>query len=83
VYRGTGRFHRPSGLIASGTGPRAGPPAYHGLIMRQGVETVKTDVHVRRFAERAVGRALNDQDVVEVVTRAASFSVSGLDWAIW
>ena len=28
--------------------------------MRQGIETVKPDVHVRRFAEGAVGRGLSD-----------------------
>jgi hypothetical protein len=39
--------------------------------MRQGVDTVKPDVHVRRFAE-AVGRKLNDQDVIELTTRAAA-----------
>lgn len=44
---------------------------YHWLVMRLGVDTVKPDVHVRRFAEEAVGRPLGDEDVVEVVTRAA------------
>jgi len=34
---------------------------YQWLVMRQGVDTVKPDVHVRRFAEAAVGRKLNDQ----------------------
>jgi hypothetical protein len=63
-----------------------GIAVYHWLVMRQGVDTVKPDVHVRRFAEGAVGRSLSDQDVVEVVTRAAhqlgkkAFEV---DWAIW
>lgn len=33
-----------------------GIAVYHWLVMRQGVDTVKPDVHVRRFAERAVGR---------------------------
>jgi hypothetical protein len=39
-----------------------GPAVYQWLVMRQGVDTVKPDVHVRRFAEAAVGRKLNDQE---------------------
>jgi hypothetical protein len=59
---------------------------FQWLVMRQGVETVKPDVHVRRFAERSVGRTLNDQAVVDVVTRAATIlgvKAYELDWAIW
>jgi hypothetical protein len=54
--------------------------------MRQGVDTVKPDVHVRRFAEAVVGRSLSDDDVVEVVTRAAhelGLKAYELDWRIW
>jgi hypothetical protein len=54
--------------------------------MRQGVDTVKPDVHVRRFAEAAVGRRLNDQDVIELTTRAAArlgVKAFELDWRIW
>ena len=54
--------------------------------MRQGVDTVKPDVHVRRFAEAAVGRTLNDQDVIELTTRAAArigIEAFELDWRIW
>ena len=39
--------------------------------MRQRVDTVKPDVHVRRFAEAALARPLTDGNVVDVVTRAA------------
>jgi hypothetical protein len=63
-----------------------GIAVYHWLVMRQGVDTVKPDVHVRRFAERAVGRALTDTEVVEVVTKAAhqiGLKAYELDWAIW
>jgi hypothetical protein len=63
-----------------------GPAVYQWLVMRQGVDTVKPDVHVRRFAEAAVGRPLNDTDVVEVVTRAARklrIKAYELDWRIW
>ena len=45
-----------------------GPAVYQWLVMGQGVDTVKPDVHVRRFAEAALGRALSDQDVIDVVT---------------
>jgi hypothetical protein len=63
-----------------------GIAVYHWLVMRQGVDTVKPDVHVRRFAEAAVGRPLSDVDVVEVVTKAAhqlGQKAFELDWAIW
>jgi hypothetical protein len=63
-----------------------GPAVYQWLVMRQGVDTVKPDVHVRRFAEAATGRSLNDADVVEVVSRAArvlGIKAYELDWRIW
>ena len=63
-----------------------GIAVYHWLVMRQGVDTVKPDVHVRRFAEGAVGRALTDEEVVEAVTRAAhelGLKAYELDWRIW
>ena len=63
-----------------------GPAVYQWLVMRQGVDTVKPDVHVRRFAEAAVGRALNDQDLIDVVTKAAHLlgvRAYELDWRIW
>ena len=63
-----------------------GPAVYQSLVMRQGVETVKPDVHVRRFTEKAVGRRLNDDDVVDVVTRAArllNLKANEFDWRIW
>jgi hypothetical protein len=63
-----------------------GPAVYQWLIMRQGVETVKPDVHVRRFAEVAIGRPLSDNELIVGVERAAR--VLGLtplefDWRIW
>jgi hypothetical protein len=63
-----------------------GAAVYQWLIMRQGVDTVKPDVHVRRFAEDAVGRQLSDDEVVEVVTRAAgllNIKAYEFDWRIW
>jgi hypothetical protein len=63
-----------------------GIAVYHWLVMRQGVESVKPDVHVRRFAEGAVGRRLTDREVVEVVSKAANqlgLKAYELDWRIW
>jgi len=63
-----------------------GPAVYQWLVMRQGVDTVKPDVHVRRFAEAAAGRQLNDQDVIELTTKAAQrigIRAFELDWRIW
>ena len=63
-----------------------GRAVYESLVMRQGVDTVKPDVHVRRFAEAAVGRKLNDDDLVEVVKRAAELlglTAQELDLRIW
>lgn len=63
-----------------------GTAVYQWLIMRQGVDTVKPDVHVRRFAEEAVGRPLTDAEVVESVeSAAASLGLTALefDWRIW
>lgn len=63
-----------------------GIAVYHWLVMRQGVDTVKPDVHVRRFAEQAVGRSLSDTDVIDVVVGAAhqlKKKAYELDWAIW
>jgi hypothetical protein len=54
--------------------------------MRQGVDTVKPDVHVHRFVEAALGRGLSDTDAVMVLTEAArrlGRSATRLDWAIW
>ena len=63
-----------------------GTAVYQWLIMRQGVDTVKPDVHVRRFAEKAVGRSLTDAEVVEGVERAAAnlgLTALEFDWRIW
>jgi hypothetical protein len=63
-----------------------GVAVYQSLVMRQGVDTVKPDVHVRRFAEAAVGRRLSDAELIEVVTRAADelgIKATELDWRIW
>lgn len=63
-----------------------GPTVYRWLVMRQGVDTVKPDVHVRRFVEQAVGRRVTDVEVVAAVERAAPLvgkRAYELDWSIW
>ena len=63
-----------------------GPAVYQWLVMRQGVDTVNPDVHVRRFAEAALGRRLSDNEVIEVITKAAErigVRAFELDWRIW
>lgn len=63
-----------------------GPAVFQWLVMRQGVDTVKPDVHVHRFAEAAVGRRLSDVDTVAVMVAAAhrlGMKAYELDWAIW
>jgi hypothetical protein len=63
-----------------------GPAVFQWLVMRQGVDTVKPDVHVHRFAARVLGRSLSDTDVVEVIVAAArrlGRPAHRLDWAIW
>jgi hypothetical protein len=44
----------PLGASSDGTSRGLGIAVYHWLIMRQGVDTVKPDVHVRRFAEGVI-----------------------------
>jgi hypothetical protein len=54
--------------------------------MRCEVDTVKPDTHTRTFAEQCIGRALSDDEVVEVISRTAerlSIPARGLDLAIW
>jgi hypothetical protein len=63
-----------------------GRAVYESLVMRQGVDTVKPDVHVRRFAEAAAGRTLDNGDLVELVSRAAArlgLTAQELDLRIW
>lgn len=63
-----------------------GPAVYQWLVMRQGVDTVKPDVHVRRFAEAALGRGLSDAEVIDIMTKAAKrlgIKAIELDWRVW
>jgi hypothetical protein len=59
---------------------------YKWLVMRQGVETVKPDLHVRNFVEGIVRRSLSDADLVaalEQVARLLGIKAYELDWRIW
>lgn len=64
-----------------------GYAVFNWLVMRQGIDTIKPDVHVRRFVERATGNAvLNDVQLVALVEEAAQrlrMKAYELDWAIW
>jgi hypothetical protein len=70
----------------AGRVPGLGPAAYQSLLMRLGVDTVKPDVHVRRFVEEVVGHPVTDPELVRAVTEAArrlGRSARELDSAIW
>jgi hypothetical protein len=59
---------------------------FHWLVIRQGVESIKPDVHVLRFVETAIQRPPKDWEAVEMLVRAAGdlgMPVHKLDWAIW
>jgi hypothetical protein len=63
-----------------------GEAVFQALVMRQGVDTVKPDVHVHRFVESAIGRRLSDAETVQVVSAAArrlGWKAAELDWSIW
>lgn len=63
-----------------------GPAVFQWLVMRQGVDTVKPDVHVRRFAEGVVGRSLGDSELIDLIVRCAAaidIPARELDWRIW
>ena len=63
-----------------------GIAVYQWLIMRQGVDTVKPDVHLHRFAETTLSRKLSDDEVIDVFTGAAEIlgvKAYELDWRVW
>lgn len=66
--------------------PGLGFAVYQWLVMRQGVETVKPDVHLRRFLTSIIGRDLPDEELVSVLEKAApvlGLKAYELDWRIW
>lgn len=63
-----------------------GYAVFNWLIIRQGVESIKPDVHVLRFVAEAVGRPVKETVAVEALVSAAKdlgMPVHKLDWAIW
>ena len=66
--------------------PNFGPESFNWLVMRQGVETVKVDIHVTRFVERCVGRRCSRDEIVaglEQIARDLGLKAYCLDWRIW
>jgi hypothetical protein len=63
-----------------------GIAVFQWLVMRQGVETVKPDVHVHRFVTNALGRSVSDAEAIALVEAAAAelgIKAYELDWRIW
>lgn len=63
-----------------------GYAVYQWLLMRCEVDTVKPDIHTRRFGEACLERTLTDGEVVDVVARSAKrigVPARQLDLAIW
>jgi len=63
-----------------------GPAVYNWLVMRQGVETIKPDVHVMRFVTTVLGYPLSSDDAVDalkVVAVELGLKAYELDWRIW
>jgi len=59
---------------------------YQWLVMRQGVETIKPDVHIRRFVESILHRSPTDDELVEALEKVATrlcLKAYELDWRIW
>lgn len=66
--------------------PKMGFAIYKWLVMRQGVETIKPDIHVRRFVESIIHRVLCDNELVtllEKVAKQLGMKAYELDWRIW
>jgi len=63
-----------------------GLAVYNWLVMRQRIPSIKPDVHITRFFERAVGRRLSEQAVVTLgmaVAERLDVPAHELDWRIW
>ncbi len=60
--------------------------AFKWLVMRQGIDTIKPDVHVHNFVKRAIGRFLSDAETVAVLESIAQdmgIRAVQLDSMIW
>jgi hypothetical protein len=59
---------------------------YQWLIMRQGVETVKPDVHLMNFVKSIVHHSVTKDELVGVLEKVAKelgLKAYELDWKIW
>ena len=63
-----------------------GLSGFQYLRMLFGVQTVKPDVHIRRFVSDAVGRSVGDEEalvLIEAAGKHLKWPLSRLDYAIW
>jgi hypothetical protein len=66
--------------------PGFGLSGFQYLRILFGAQTVKPDVHIRRFVSRAVGRAVRDVQaltLLEAAGKRLGWPLSALDYAIW
>jgi hypothetical protein len=66
--------------------PGMGYAIYQWLIMRQGIETVKPDVHLIHFVRSIVHHGFTESELVNVLERIArelGLRAYELDWKIW
>jgi len=64
----------------------AGFAIFQWLVMRQGVETVKPDIWIRRFIQDALSYSVSDETAVELLEKVAQeigVKAYELDWRIW
>ncbi len=63
-----------------------GLAVFRWLQIRVGVETIKPDVHIKRFVSGVIGSVPNDEAVVcllNAVSREIGRKAHELDWSIW
>lgn len=63
-----------------------GRAVFQWLVMRQGIDTIKPDVHVHRFLATVLGRPVSDTEAIDLIVAAArrlGCPAHRLDWSIW
>lgn len=66
--------------------PGTGYAIYKWLVMRQGVETVKPDVHLMHFVKSLILHSFTESELVttlEKVAKELGLKAHELDWKIW
>jgi hypothetical protein len=66
--------------------PGLGFAVYKWLVMRQGIQTIKPDTHVRAFVFSVTGIELDDPSLVNALAKVAArlnMQPQDLDWRIW